>query len=300
MTDAAAAAGDPPGLEEPRAAGRPRWPALHVAGVVLVLGALGVALSACRGGEAEPSPLDADLSAAEVRDLSTIVEGAITVEANGDGTATILAVTTIDVVCAVSYGATEALGSLATDSDMAGAGHRDHHPLLVGLEDDTDYFYRLSAIGPDGGLYSTDVATFTTGARSAATPGPNIARGATIADVSSEFSAAFSADRAIDGDRSTEWSSAGDGDDAYIVLDLGAGRDLVGLGFRTREMSDGTAITTSFTVTVDEQPALGPFDAGPGLALASFVANGRVVRIDVETSTGGNTGAVEIEIYAAS
>ena len=64
-------------------------------------------------------------------------------------------------------------------------------------------------------------------------------------------------------------------------------------------MSDGTSITTSFTVSVDGGSLLGPFDAGVGLAVGEFAATGRVVRIDVETSTGGNTGAVEIEIYEA-
>ena len=58
-------------------------------------------------------------------------------------------------------------------------------------------------------------------------------------------------------------------------------------------------MTTSFTVTVDDGSPLGPFDAGPGLALAEVEFTGRVVRIDVETSTGRNTGATAIEIYSA-
>jgi hypothetical protein len=64
-------------------------------------------------------------------------------------------------------------------------------------------------------------------------------------------------------------------------------------------MSDGTALTTSFSVTIDDNTILGPFDAGPGLVVVEAPFQGRLVRIDVETSTGGNTGAVEIEIYAA-
>ena len=70
-----------------------------------------------------------------------------------------------------------------------------------------------------------------------------------------------------------------------------------GVGFQTREMSDGTSVTLSFTVTDANGTVYGPFEAGPGLAIARADFVGRVVRIDVETSTGGNTGAVEIEVY---
>jgi len=43
----------------------------------------------------------------------------------------------------------------------------------------------------------------------------------------------------------------------------------------------------------------GPFDAGPGLAIAPVEFLGQLVRFDVATSTGGNTGAVEMEIYGS-
>ena len=237
----------------------------------------------------------------QVLDLMTIIDsGGIVIQAHGDGTATVLATTTIDVVCAVAYGPTENLGSISTDDDMAGGAHSDHHPLMVGLEENTDYFYQLNGIGPGGELYTTDLRSFTNGANVATAPGPNIAASGTVAEVSSEFSAAFAGPMAIDGDPSTEWSSAGDGDDAYIVVDLGAEMAIGGVGFRTREMSDGTSITTSFTVTIDGGDILGPFPAGVGLAVAEFDAVGRSVRVDVVMSTGGNTGAVEIEIYGAA
>ncbi len=74
---------------------------------------------------------------------------------------------------------------------------------------------------------------------------------------------------------------------------------MTGIGFRTREMSDGTSITETYTVTIDDGETLGPFDAGPGLAVTDFSASGRVFRFDMETTTGGNTGAVEIEIYGS-
>jgi hypothetical protein len=276
-----------------------------IAVLAVASGGLAVALVLAlmaTGGDAPPSTnasTTASGSDVEVLDLMSIVDGDIIVQAHGDGTSTVLVDTTLDLVCAVSFGSTQALGSLATDSDMAGAGHANHHPLLVGLEENTDYFYRLQGVAADGTLYASDLRRFTNGAVTAAAPAENLALGASVAEVSSQFSSGFSANLAIDGDRATEWSSAGDGDDVFIVLDLGQTAELVGLGFRTREMSNGTSITTLFTVSIDGGPALGPFEAGPGLAVAEFEATGRTVRVDVVTSSGGNTGAIEIEVYGS-
>lgn len=234
-----------------------------------------------------------------VLDLEEILDGEINVEVAADSASAVVRVnTSIDVVCAVSYGPTTELGSLATDTDMAGGGHSIHQPLLVGLVPDTEYFYRLQGVAADGRIFASELLTFRTGTGGGgATPAPNIAVGATVLDVSSEFSTAFAAANAVDGDLATEWSSAGDGDDAFILLDLRFPAEVAGVGFRTREMSDGTSITNSFTVTVDGDETYGPFDAGPGLAIVPVEFFGQLVRFDVVTSTGGNTGAVEVEIY---
>ena len=151
-------------------------------------------------------------------------------------------------------------------------------------------------IAADGTLYQSDTLEFTTPV-SSATERTNLAPGGTIADVSSEYSDSYRAANAIDGSLATEWSSRGDGDDAFITVDLGAPVAVTGVGFRSREMADGTSITTSFTVTVDDAETFGPFASGPGLSVADLMVTGQVFRIDVATSTGGNTGAVEIEIY---
>lgn len=206
--------------------------------------------------------------------------------------------TTIPAVCAIAYGETEALGALSTDQDMQGGGHTDHGPVLTGLQPETTYFYRLQGVGPDGTLYQSELLTFTTPpAETSSSAGTNLALEATVVDVSSEFSDAFAAPNAIDGNPATEWSSRGDGDDAYITIDLGSERTVTALRFVTREMSDGSSVTTTYTVTVDDGEVFGPFDAGldPPLVEVDFTA--RVLRFDVENSTGGNTGAVDIEIY---
>lgn len=227
----------------------------------------------------------------------------IVIEPDSSGSGAVLRVDTIiDVVCAVAYGPTTELGSLATDTDMAGGGHAVHKPLMRGLTAGATYYYRIQAIGSDGALYRSDLMQFMyTGdsAREEAVtpPAPNVASLARVTDVSSEYSDAYGARNAIDGDPSTEWSSAGDGDDAYIVLEFSDLMIVAGVGFRTREMTDGTSITLSFTVTVDGGTTYGPFEAGPGLAVALADFTGYELRFDVETSTGGNTGAFEVEVY---
>lgn len=117
-----------------------------------------------------------------------------------------------------------------------------------------------------------------------------------VVEVSSEFSDTFAAANVIDGNPATEWSSAGDGDDAYLVLDLGGEVNVEAVAYHTRSMTDGTAVTETFTVTVDETDTYGPFPAGR----VDVPFTGRVLRFDVDTSTGGNTGATEIEVFAES
>ncbi len=245
---------------------------------------------------------DANSPPAGVRDFADIQATEIQIDFDLEsGAAVVNVATSIDVACAVVYGPTQSLGSIATDTDMAGGAHSDHHPRLIGLSEGT-VWYRLQGSAGDGTLYQGQLMQFTFpegggGGETVPPPLPNVADDAIVSGVSSEYSDAYAARFAIDGDLTTEWSSAGDGDDAFIELDFGENMRIKGVGFLTREMTDGTSITTSFTVTVDGR-FFGPFEAGPGLAMGLFDTSGQKVRIDVETSTGGNTGAVEIEVYA--
>ena len=120
-----------------------------------------------------------------------------------------------------------------------------------------------------------------------------------MVDVSSEFSKAFAATNAVDDDASTEWASRGDGDRAFITIDLGTNRQIRGVEFLTRSMADGSAITDTFTVTVDGSPATPPLPAGT-IATPRFAAldtTGRQLRFDIVKSSGGNVGAVEIRVF---
>lgn len=227
-----------------------------------------------------------------VRDFADIAAGEPRIELDPSGTAATLSVTTtVPAACSVVFGTDETFGAIATDTDMAGGAHTDHRPLLSPLQPGTTYLYRLQGTTSDGTLHVSRVLSFRT--PDAPATGADLARGATIADVSSEYGAGWEATRAIDGDLATEWSSRGDGDDAFIVLDLGAARQIGSVGWDTRSMADGTAVTETFTLTADGVE-IGTFPAGPVLSAVDLTA--QVLRFDVASSTGGNTGAREIVV----
>lgn len=233
---------------------------------------------------------------AEILDITAIQAGPIELAVDPGGRSATLSVSTsLDVACAVVYGRDASFGSIATDADMGGGAHRDHHAVLGGLEPDTEYVYRVQGSDAAGRLYVSETFRFRTPAAPAGAAA-NLALGATVVDVSSEFSPAYGAANALDGDPSTEWSSAGDGDDAFITIDLGEGRDVGAVAFVTRSMSDGSATTETFSVSADgiEQ---GPFPAGTELVAVTLRA--RLLRFDVVSSSGGNTGAVDIVVLAA-
>lgn len=259
-----------------------------LAGRTVALLALAL-LSACTSSEAP------DVA---VRPIEDILDSDIQINTDPSGTTAVVEVSTsLPVACAVVYGSDDSFGSIAVDDDMRGGAHEEHQPRLTGLQPDTEYSYVLQGSDTAGVLYRSDVMTFRTPpAEAISTPGENVAPSATVGDVSSAFSDDFAAANAIDGDLGTEWSTAGDGDDAWIEIDLGDEADIAGFRYQSREMTDGTAIVETYTVTIGDQE-FGPFPAGQ---VQEVQAAGRVVRFDAETTTGGNTGAVEIEVYAQS
>jgi hypothetical protein len=214
--------------------------------------------------------------------------------------------TTEPMICAIVWGETEELGRFNNSLAMNGTGIVDHDVFLPGAVPGRTYYFQVQGSTADGTMYQSDMATFTIPESQApvstdgADLGENLALGATIVEVSSEFSDAFAATNAIDDSGITEWASSGDGDEAFIVLDLGEEQQIAGVEFITRSMLDGTAITETFTVTVDDAAPAGPFPAGTAVQLntARLDTAGRVVRVDVDTSTGGNVGAVEIRVLA--
>jgi hypothetical protein len=241
----------------------------------------------------------------EVRPFSEVQASDFVFEADptNPGRAIFRVTTTEPMICAIVWGVDDSFGNFNNSLNMAGTGIIQHDVFLPGAEAGVEYSFIVQGTTADGTLYRSEPATFVIPSVDAAAPGedlgPNLAAGATVVEFSSEFSSGFAAANAVDGDTSTEWSTSGDGDDASITIDLGSPADIAAVEFLTRSMTDGTAITETFTVSVDDGEPVGPFPAGnPADPRPSDVSlSGQVFTFEVETSTGGNTGAVEIRMY---
>lgn len=250
-------------------------------------------LAACSSGDDSSG----SGSNAEIKPIESILDSEIEIVPDASGTSATFAVdTSIPVACAVIYGTDDSFGLLAVDSDMQGGAHEDHGPLLTGLVPDTEYQYILQGSDAAGSIYRSDIMTFRTPPASDNGLGDNLALSATVNGASSSFSDSFGPELAIDGDLGTAWSSNGDGDDAWIEIALPQPTEINAVAFKTRSMTDGSAITETFTVTIDGT-TLGPFPVGPDAALLDEPITGEVLRFDADQTTGGNTGAVEVEVY---
>lgn len=213
--------------------------------------------------------------------------------------------TTEPMICAIVWGETEAFGNFNNSLAMNGTGIVQHDVVLPGIEQGREYVFRVQGSTADGRQFRSALGSFTIPVTAdAATPdiprGDNLALDGSITGVSSEFGPGWEAVNAIDGDTTTEWATAGDGDGAFLTVDLGAEQEVAGVEFLTRSMLDGTATAERFTVTVDGDERFGPFPAGNPAdpRFAEIDATGREFRFDVESSTGGNVGAIEVRILA--
>ena len=277
---------------------------------VSVLGA--VALAAGCGGDDSTSDADGAEQRAvapalgEVRRIESILDGPIQIVGLDEGNPAVELSTTIEVMCSVVYGPDESYGQQSTDPGMGGFPHDDHSAPLRGLQPDTVYHYRLQGTGPDGAIYvSSDMTFRTPPAASSADEGPrNLASaeaGARVVDVSSEFGgAAWAGANAIDGDPQTAWSSASDGDEAFITVEIAEPSAIGEVGLWTRTMGTSAQIT-SFRVITDDGTVLGPFDVPAADRLYTFPVDvtAMTLRFEAVSSSGGNTGAIEVAAFAA-
>ncbi len=270
--------------------------------VVRLLG-LAFALAAC-GAPATATPTPAPM--AGVSPIDAIMASGPEFVDIGPESVTLRAETTIAVACSVVYGETPAYGHIATDSDMAGGAHADHHPLLTGLKPDTLYYARIQGVGPDGTLYRSEEYTFRTAPAVAASGPLNLAlpaNGARVAGVSSNYGGGaddvmWGALSAIDGSGATAWSSNGDGNEAWIEIELAAATHVTRVGFWTRTMGSSAEIE-SFQIITDGGATVGPFTLTGAAETDYFDTDFTATRLRFEavTSSGGNTGALEIEVY---
>ena len=254
--------------------------------------------------EPDPPAVGSDVV---VRPFAEVQASDLTFAADpADATRGIFRVTTTEpMICAIVWGETDAFGRFNNSMAMNGTGIVDHDVALPDVVPGRTYAFVVQGTTADGTLYRSEPGTFTIPATTPPSPTTavettNLALGAAVTDVSSEFGAAYAAANAIDGSGATEWATAGDGDDAFIVVDLGRAAPIGDVELLTRSMADGTAIIDTYTVTVDDQAPRGPFPAGtPADPHPSALdVTGQVVRVDVERSSGGNVGAVEIRLLA--
>ena len=208
------------------------------------------------------------------------------------------------------FGPDESYGRQSTDPDMGGLPHQQHHAALRGLQPGTEYHYRLQGSGPDGTLYVSDDFTFRTPAATPATtateaiaPRTNLAAtaaGGRIVEVSSSFgeSDTWAAENAIDEDPNSEWSSAGDGDAAFLTVELAQRQPITAVGMWTRTMGSSAQVS-QFQVLTEDGTILGPFDlpAADRLHVFPVIAEAQRLRFEVVASSGGNTGAIEIAVF---
>ena len=139
-----------------------------------------------------------------------------------------------------------------------------------------------------------------------AVKGENVAlieMGAKVAGVSSNYGdgandSTFGADNALDGNPSTEWSSDGDGDDGWIEIELPAETHITSIGFWARTMGTSAEVFAIQVVT-DRGEVDGPFELDDSATIHYFDTEltAKRLRFEVIDSSGGNTGAVDIEVY---
>jgi hypothetical protein len=219
--------------------------------------------------------------------------------------------TSVDTSCEALFGTAEgALDRSATDPDMVPGTFVDSHRIpLEDLLPQTSYDVRALAQTPEQASYESDLFTFATlEDGSGADLYENVAllsAGARVLGKSSNWSdgdddSSFGANLAIDGLMNTAWSSAGDGDDAWLELDLGQERHLIQIGFRSRDMTDGTSIVQEFELSFDGEPAGRFMTPDPDITYVFPISpvDVQVVRVDAVVTTGGNTGIRELQLYS--
>lgn len=242
----------------------------------------------------------------QIMPLSVVTESDVQVFDVTDTTARVNFVGTIPLACYLVYGTDESFGFVTNDPDMAQAAIIDHNPVLTDLEPDTEYVFRMQGVGEDGVIYVSELYRFRTLPASDETTTNLLSpeNGAVVIEVSSNFGNQPNDGRwgilnAFDGNPATEWSSNGDGDDAYFVVELSGEHRIHTIEYRTRAMNDGTAITEAFTITTDSGEVFGPFIVEAFTDLITFEVDfvATTLRYDVESSTGGNTGIIDIAVY---
>ena len=274
---------------------------------VSYLGALTAAISCVAITILRPSQANAAEFEMAVNSIDEVAEGAMPEVIDISATSAVISFqSNMPLACSVVYGTTPEFGQIAIDADMDGGAHSNHRPVLAGLRPETDYYFRVQGTASDGRVFVGQVRKFKTLAPSqdGLVDLATMASGARVVSVSSNYGDApndgsWGANWAIDGTSTKAWSSAGDGDDAFIEIELEDETDIGEVAVWSRDMSNGTARILSFELTFDGTRTIGPFDLPDAAQAYVFPIDitAKRIRFDVVESTGGNTGLIELEIF---
>jgi hypothetical protein len=218
--------------------------------------------------------------------------------------------TGVPTVCNSPFGETTEYGEVATIPMFSGAT-LDHVVTFAGLDANTIYHYQIIATDNQGNVYRSGDFTFTTTAESGNTivndNWLSLENGAIVSDVSSNFGSGdndkqWGANSAIDGSTASEWSSRGDGDEAFIEIQMAEEVQLSSLVAHTRSMANDTAQIFSFNVTTDKGETYGPFELpdadGAHEFEVDFIAS--TLLFEAVSTNGGNTGFVELGAFGTA
>jgi hypothetical protein len=142
-------------------------------------------------------------------------------------------------------------------------------------------------------------------------------QGAFVLDVSSTYSESYIAYNAIDEDPSTEWSTSGDGNDAYITIQLPFPSNIISVDFHTRTMTtsaqiseyqveagnvfgDLAVVASSCQVPDATKTYECNLDFSDDNSMSEGAVNVTLVTFRVKDSSGGNTGAVDLSVFGCS
>ncbi len=179
----------------------------------------------------------------------------------------------------------------------------DHKIQIVGLIPRSVYQTNAVLVDRKGNVYATGVIKVDTPKMTGYVPeGTNIAllsEGASITGTSSEWSASFAGQMAINGNGETEWASDGDGNNSWIEVSLPEPKKIHAIGFWTRTMGD-SAQASKISVVINGKTTFGPFkipDATQPYYFKIPPIIAKKIKFKIMASNGGRTGAISVEAY---
>jgi len=220
--------------------------------------------------------------------------------------ATLEFVSSVPLSCTIVYGTSKQYGHLTNDPNMSSALTINHKPILSNLKPDTLYHARVQGLDANGIMYVGKNMTFKTKKVSLTALKNNalLSNGAIISKVSSNWnnganSSSYGANKAIDGNKATAWSSNSDGDNAFISISFPKKIKTKFIKVWTRTMSNNTAQIFSFNITNDKGEVFGPFNLPSATKAYKFELKTKTQTLKLQAlkTNTGNTGLVEFEVY---